>query len=105
MEGKKFEADLLVLQLAYSVKTEIEEFCGPYLHHIREEDHVLALKHKPESMLSDEYAAPWRGDILVKPASAPDSMPLVIPGNNKWAAELFGGDNAREASQAAEGAD
>lgn len=79
------------LSLAYATEAEIREFTGEYLHHIREEDHVLALRHDTDSRVQDEYAAPWRGDILVKPASAPDSMPLVIPGVNKWAAELFGG--------------
>lgn len=105
MEGTKFDANLLVLKLAYSTEAEIREFCGEYLHHIRKEDHVLALKHNPGNIVTDEYAAPWRGDILVKPVSAPDSMPLVIPGVNKWARDLFGGAGEGEAPQAAEGTD
>jgi hypothetical protein len=91
MEVRKYSADLLVLRLASATEEEIREFTGGYLSYIREGDHVIALSRISGKTQPDMYAAPWRGDILVKPVSAPDSVPLVIRGDNEWAAVLFGG--------------
>lgn len=83
--------ECLVLRLADATDEEIQAFCGDWLAYQRKEDRVLCLRNTqdPRSW-EDEYVAPWREDILVKPAATPEVRPLAIAGVVPWAAELFG---------------
>lgn len=80
--------DCLLLPMAHASRDEIQEFTGRYLVDMWP-DGVACIRSDGGDPVENEYAAPFRSDYLLKPASNPDTRPLVIPGILPWAAVLF----------------
>lgn len=80
----------LVLPMDDATEQEVRDFCGQWLVHIRPSDNVACLRTRPDSIVESQYAAPWRSDVLVKPADAPWARPLIVHGDLTWAVKMFG---------------
>lgn len=90
INGRKYE--VLQLNRGYGEEEDIRLIAGSFLNRIRKEDGVAEITRSnpcARVRMTCYYAAPWRHDILVRPAGE-DVPPLVFPGNQEWVSTMFG---------------